>query len=605
MNLPFVDIFTILWDEWPSVKFKVVIQCLKDTHKQYGSNISQKEFDAMINFITKVENNILSMYGFEGNQIEIIKTLCELFPTFIDVKMIDSLVKCRFYSTYIPFIKNTGYEFTPSQINSLIKKGFKKIELIDTISYTEFLESIAVGHGESWRNDFENCCFDDDKHVLNKKVTPLKTIIDNNSFTVQDNLVMAIIKKCSEYEKHNIMIALNAHILARELGVKQFTEKNLENVLLHYDKKYAFQYAFSKTNPDERTIIVCKILQFYDKKPITRSMILKMETENWMECFLRPDMTDYEPINDIIFCHGLKQPNMTNHLFDNNYVKHDDFFSIVMLFNKSIICDVSTEPNPYLMKMIDDRKFNMCDLDAMFAFCDVPMLRLLLNIKIIPTKQQVLSITDHNVFRHYGDTLKIFTNADATLDNIIKSVDESSSNVRHFDNLEDSVDSVKIYDSLSERDKQIFIRLRKLKFDEIVRYDIKLTKQLVDYLISIGRWLDIAKLLYLSKEYDYVIDMIDDIFLSSPTYFSRLWLNNNIVMGKKNSFSSIERIPRKYVQIDVNELLAKPALIDIEKIRNKSLMEKCEKINKQFTCVITNTEDKCGDLDNHSDDNSD
>ena len=113
-------------------------------------------------------------------------------------------------------------------------------------------------------------------------------------------------------------------------------------------------------------------------------------------------------------------------------------------------------------------------------------------------------------------------------------------NLERMDNKHAQIIRRRICESLSKRDRDIFIRLR-LVFSivNILYYDITLTKEYIrGFLMYEDHWHDLVRLIHISTKYDYLVDLIDSEIVSScNSYLGRSWFSNNIVSKKINGES--------------------------------------------------------------------
>ena len=122
-------------------------------------------------------------------------------------------------------------------------------------------------------------------------------------------------------------------------------------------------------------------------------------------------------------------------------------------------------------------------------------------------------------------------------------------------------DFVNIYNSLNKRDKLVAIRLPKnmiVNVSTIVRYNLTITKKMIEYKLINDQWKEIVSLLHLSKNYDYVIDFLDvETIMIASSYIARNWFMNNLINSDTKSLAITNKIfdLRPHIEKDVEDLV--------------------------------------------------
>src|SRR5205823_4262096 len=79
-----------------------------------------------------------------------------------------------------------------------------------------------------------------------------------------------------------------------------------------------------------------------------------------------------------------------------------------------------------------------------------------------------------------------------------------------------------IYDSFSDRDKKIALRISiddLMKTSTIIKYGITITHKMLEYKLLHGKWTAVVSLMHISRDYDYLIEMLDvETIMLAPSY---------------------------------------------------------------------------------------
>ena len=575
-----------------------IVECLEQTHKQYGDRITEKDFTALITLITKGGRSSVLNYR---REIAIIKKLCTLFPDLMNnTKIIGCILKCINVHSYpqqcITDITSIGYKFTEPQIAILNKEGYTVFDVIETMSYAEFLSLFdnSTFMQKMYTNIHSRYDILSGKLAIDNKIETLKETIDKFGIVLDSKFISTFLSKCPRHHGVVGMVndsytVLNVHIIANKLGLGQLSKEDF----LFLAEKYTYFYSpmayshiwagqiFSDTDRNMIILNARKVLTYYDK-PITRDLVLHLMTPDAFVTFVTPDTTDYDPIEDIFFILFSISKNcvmndtryiIIKHFLDNGYLIYDKFLMLLISlgltdFNQNY--KEKTNTKSLLVELMNKGNISptMHEIDNIFTFCHFSTINALSDIKILPTKD----LMSQNLYKVVVDSVvnnSVFVDDETTeYSELINSyTDEGISS----GSIVTPSDTVKVYESLNDRDKQIFMRIpHDRSIVNIIRYGITLTKEYVISILSSSNWKNIVFLLHLSKEYRYILDFIDEsVILSIPSFIGRLWFSNNILIKNREVFA----LPNKFYKLrpnidqDVMELLSKPLINDIDALK--------------------------------------
>lgn len=602
-----------------------IVDCLEKTHVQYGDKLTHKDFFAMITVLTKgAHSSPLNC----RHEIEIIKKLCVLYPDFMnDVKVIYNLLKCMTIHTYpqtcITDITAIGYKFTETQISLLNKEGYSVFDIVDTMSYNEFLSLFnnSVFVSKMLANIHLNYDTPSGKIVIDEKVATLKNTTEKFGLNINSTFIDTFVAKYSLQYGLSIVnysaSVLNIHIIARELGLGILSKDEFVGLLEKYPKFYALSvYLVNYSNmgisiDDTNQLItnVRKILSFYDR-PVTRDVVLRLMHPDVFTMFVIPDISDYDPVEDLFFIlSSIYEKNIIDdvryiiikHFLDHGYLVYDKFLMLL----------ISLGLTDYNQRRIDNRptsnhtntnikspsllvecmnKYNMTlshhEIDNIFTFCNVTTINALSDIKILPTKELLSLNLYKNIVSHIVNN-SVFID-DETVD-YSELLDSYNDGINHTIIVQNDI--IKIYESLNDRDKQIYIRIPHdgiCCVSHVIRYKITLTKEYIAAILHSIKWRSIVFLLHLSQEYEYIIDFIDEqMIMMIPEVIGRLWFYNNLIINERQIFA----LPNKFydlqpnVENDIAELLTQPIIYDISTLI-KNIKTKRE--NNRYTLISNN-----------------
>lgn len=609
-----------------------IVGCLKATNKQYGDNLSEKDFTNLITFLTKGAQNSIIGYRREP---EIITTLCELFPIYMNnVKIITNILKCITVSCYpqhcIISIKSVGYKFTDPQIKQLNVGGYNIFDIVDTMNYPEFLSlfnnsvflsKILSDLGCDYDTPFGNT-------KIQEKIITFKTTLTQFNLSIDNEFINTFLSKIGTYFNSSFQVVtyarciLNVHIIAKELGLGILSKENFIFLIEKYPNFYGHNIPMHIPilSGDKKIINenARKLLKFYDN-PITRDVVLHLMNPNIFITFVTPETSSYDPAEDIFYIlysmHEKKQDNdrylFIKHLINNNYLIYDDFLMLLISLGLTEFtkptqsqtyppCAQTTElinRDSLLIECIGKNTINLTQhlINNIFTFCNFPTINALSDLKIIPTKE-LLSLNISKQVVHHIANNSVFADDDiAEFSELVNSYIYEPIGPTIPDTKNMAYEFINIYNSLNTRDKQIYVRMKHGKLADIIRYNVTLTKEYIASILRTNNWNFIVFLLHLSHEYDYIIDFIDEyMIMMIPAYIGRLWFYNNIIIKERQNFYHPNKLFEYHpnVENDVIELLKKPVCFDITEIENDNRqIRENNRINliNSGCCTITRT----------------
>jgi len=560
----------------------IIVTCLDQTYKQYGDTISALDFDAMINCITKggEYNSILA----RRHDPSIITKICTQFPKYLNTQNIDNLVKSmtRLYypQSCIKSILDTGYIFTPSQIYTLSSHGYMMLEFQNTLSYDEFLN---LFNSTDFINEFKNNLFIDDSSYgyelcITEKINRLKDICKKYDVKLKSNFVSVILNKikpinCRTHELYNII--RNVHIIGHELGMT-FEREEFEMIVKTYD-------FYNGTDVNKIKLIT----RFYGDTVIDRKFILdNLENDSIFISFLHPTLTDYNPLSDIFYI-IFAIPNMCRFrwimcMLEEGYIVINNFCLFLMYIR-------TEHDDTQLTKILDgyiNENIDKVYIENIFTFGSSSSINFLSTQKILPSLDYLTLCTSLNTLKKLRNTSMFLDDEEKLfIDNIIKFDTYNNCKVICSD-FSDAM-FLDIYDTLNERDKEIALRIPYsdiINVATIIRYRITVTRKMIEYKFARNQWYDFVSLMYLSREYDYLIEMIDtDNVTIASSYMARQWLMNNIINNRPKTFALPNNLfeLRTYVDEDVKTLLTQPIINNIDEIR-QTIVENEERITREI-----------------------
>lgn len=584
-----------------------IADCMLKTQEQYGDVMSERDFDKMISVLsTGASSSALAC----RRDPTIITQICTLFPNFLNTKNVDNIIKCitkqSYPQTCIESISKTGYVFTESQVKKLCSLGYMMLNLLDTMSFQEFIG--LFNNADFWNTFKQNLDVDYtvSPDIIDAKIKMLKDICDKFKFNIEANFALEMVTKCGYYynERSASNSVLNIHIIADKLGMP-FTSEYFRKIVENYPRFYTQTEGNDSTPDYTRTK---KIIKYYGD-PVNREFILdnlKMGIDVFRG-FLNPSLTSYDPMEDIFYIIFKVSNNLRyqyiQHMLDNNYLKYDNFLLFLMYIRTE--CSESSLYS-ILKEFIKRNSLNIEQIyiENIFTFGNEKSINLLSDYKILPS-------IDFVKMSLLCGTLKALRGTSLFLDDETENYIDRALIINNIHNDDDSdnrsiavEEFVEICDSMNQRDRDIVLRLpidMVLNVSTMVRYRITLTKRMVEYMLLYGRWTSLISLMYMSKEYDYIIEMLDiESIMLAPSFHARSWMMENIYNQCPESFA----IPNKFFDLqnnvarDVDMLMKQPILNNIIDIKATAQKSK-EEVRRRLMIEHLESQAKEEDSNNH------
>jgi hypothetical protein len=567
-----------------------IVKDINDTFFKYGEDgVYDKDFNKLITRLSQNSKQGKSILNWKRDPA-IILALCDRFSAYFNTKNIDQLISCFTKETYpmncIESIMNTGYKFTDSQVAVLNTLGYPMYSLTKILAYNDFLSLLST-------SEFANTLNNGLEHVLSTqdiecKVKMIRDICDKYKIKLQSDFVGAWIKSLRFLSKHDLYSSLdtliNIHHIAKKFNIEYVNETIIDiidNNSIFFEEKNKVNYSFKNlknTYCAEFDYAKFKVLSnFYNTFTINRSIIIDRLSLPIITALLHPLITNYNPINDIFYILTLvplyHNNKLVTHLLNHNYLKYDQFLmyllSIGLIDDNDIINECITKYNISINEQYIENFYTFAQYDILNLLCEHKIMPILQNILLCTSHDQLTGFYDNSIF--IDDDIEkyicsIIGHTDPYDYNIFKEAINNNAhiNIDYFLN---------IYDSLSERDKNIFERVdidSIFKLSTIIKYRLNITDEYLINMIARGHWKSLILLLHISSEYDYLIDMMDiNIIILAPSLIARKWLVNNILNSNICSFA----MPNEHytlqvnVQKDVDELMKMSIVNNIAKFR--------------------------------------
>jgi hypothetical protein len=603
MNKPFQEIIDKsryeLMRAWGAdiIDIKKIIQ---DTHELYGDGVSKKDFDAMIKKLTSGShfNSILNTRA----DPQIITSICSLYPQHITTKVIDNLVgylkKEKYPQHCLESIKNTGYQFTTEQLNILSTAGYVILDILNAnVSYADLLAMFnSTDFLLTFRTNLDTD-YSNNPAPIDAKIKSLKSLCDKYNIIIESDFITQILHKLSGYPiRFNEFAIKNMHIIASALNMR-FEKQQFDKIITNY--------CLGSVSSE----IIKQIMDYYNDETnlIDRTFILNNLNYQSFSKFLHPSLTDYDPLGDIFYIlfkiPKNDIPKYIEHMLKHGYLVYDDFMIFLLYIRGEDVQSLSVSIlNKYVVKNYDHMKgkdstllkndhlcINQECIDFIYTFGNAKSINYLTNNKIPITEEYLTLCTLHGTLKElHGESFFLNNETEQFIDKILQR-DKYYYKTAHGEM--NDIDFVKIYNSLNKRDKQIAIRIPKndiLDMSTIIRYNLTITKTMVEYKLIRDEWRDIVSLLFLSKKYDYLVDFLDvETIMIAPSYISRNWFMNNLINTNTKSFALPNKIfdLRPYVECDVDNLLRSISPIHVIDTMVESVLLKEEITARE---IITN-----------------
>lgn len=592
---------------------------IENTFNTFGNNVTQFQFNAMIDKITRSARSSVVAHRQDPN---IIRYMCIYFPQCINSKVVSDLIKCVSYAYYPDFIKcimDTGYIFTNDNIQKLCIAGYDTFETLQKVSYGDFVFAYFTSISERCRKFYENID-NPSEAVVKTKINELKTVIDKYKIIIEDDFLNHMLVNIPDHYKYVATIR-NLHIIAKNLGSvfhKDQFYKTFDKIKTCHEITGLRCYSALRQQHDDNVGEYIKpIVNMYDNVDIDRNFILdNINISKVFKSFLVPDISSYDPTVDIIyillkiyeyFCDNVIKSDTIadyiNHMIDNKYLCYDPF----LLFLVSIGFDSTTSSilNKIIEKVPDIfTDFSRRIIDNFYKFGRSSALLILSDNKFIPNIDMIKKCTTI-------DNLECLLNETIFLDPDTKSyIKKTIFNQRYAKqngqqngqqsgqhnglnnkkiNLEITDEQYyNVYNSMNDRDKEIVLHANMsniLEVSFIFRYNITITREHLKLLVLYGKFKNILLLLHLTSSYNNVINHIDEeIAILSESYMERQWILNNIIQKRNknknknkgikfhidvyDNFIKKRMLCWEHLDEDVKNILEKPK-IDIEAIKNR------------------------------------
>lgn len=562
-----------------------IAKCITDTATYYDQHkIEVAEFKRMIDKITQGSSTSILAYR---NCVSLtVQAICIYFPSHLTVTNVTNLIKC-FRSTdtlAVEYIQDTGYEFTSAQYKALNKIGIIMLDKKNNMTLQEFYslltnETFKKKIDKNWDVDpslydtiiTETVKTESQLHTQTEAYVKDKNNSERESKTEQNENpeeikknsskiiypqyieLKAIIEKFnikldSEFWTYMILVArttlpysrshfkirslLNLHRIIIALGCEP--QKQILNQIIE-------TYEITTDNYNEETnSYFDEILQFYSNLSFDRSDIITYNSSNKfsnIKLILDSKFCSYDPMIDLYYWMNKSCIMMKNYLIFRIINNRDqDLYMHLVSLGHITSNHFKNYIETYPECGWDDETFIRItisfvhSLDMIEYYVDN---KLIINLNILDYMRSTEAIN-----RIY----KTCTSYDEKAFNRIL-------DLRH-EKLESSQDKrvigsysnkYRIYRSMSPRDRKIMTDYEMMKMFAcplveitlILRYDIHITREHLEYILSSGYEELAIALIHISKKYYYLIDYIDlDMTFKCYNYLPRMWIYRNIIIPK-------------------------------------------------------------------------
>jgi hypothetical protein len=555
---------------------KSIDQCIIDTAVYYDQNtVTDVQFKQMIQKITIGGSNSPITKKICVNYT--VQALCIYYPKHLIATHITSLIGCMDSTNglSIEYIEGIGYKFTSAQIKYLNTAGILMMDKLESMSLNEFYsffsnESFKCKINKNWNDDPDKYVSNKqgiqdywDEHNKNKKEnSQIKDIVKDTtcapSIYGQIKVLNDIIKKFNiqldhrlwdhllemvrvkdkyytNYKKITINSLLNLHRVVIALGVgvsrvfldmilKEYTiisyiksnDNRLFGEILNYYKVENQDLNFNRNN----------IFEYIDGGSLFNTILYVIESE----------YCSYNMLRDLYYW-----INSENYIITDYICKR-----VIALNNEDLFMHISSmyhipfkEFNKYIELNFncgwDDEEFIKILLS--FVYDNNKFISYYVDNKLIITKQIIDYVWKRDTVETIYDNCVTYT--ENSFSETIKHNYENKllTDIRKVRNCIDSKKIYRVFKSMNQRDRRIYSHYVKIKISYItdiqyiLRYDVKLTKSHLEYIIGNGYEDVIIRLLHISSKYDYLIDMMDlDLVVKCMNHFPRLWFHKNIII---------------------------------------------------------------------------
>ena len=552
----------------------LIIDSIQDTYDVYEHTVTKSIFKTMIYRLT-CRNGYNSYISYNSallnnhNNINILNTICIFYPNYLDEDNINNIIgslnthncSIEWINTVIDTIINTTYKFSNSQTITICSMGYNLVDKIAYMEYDDLLYFIGI-------NNNNKCVYSDfivsyDNKTVDKAIDIIQLLVKKHNIHVSFDIVdiLLIIFKDTR-SQISITILHNFHKLMYALE-HTFIKKDFMYILSH------FTIIDDLSEINNNGITINSIYNFYDDINLNR-----------------------DEFNNILFNKNYSPELLLKNSIDSKLIKHDmdiDIFYIVLetqitrknilfctlidtqyipLNNKTLLLASILSNERFIRKCIESG-LELTDtiIRTIYTFCnDSNIITLLREHKAIPTLEYVKCCTSVNILRYIQNNMLFM---DPGLIDYCTSVINLEKG--QFTILLNDDKFIKIYDSLNTIDKK---KLEHIQYNDIldaktiIMYDIKLTDIYVKQILYYS-WIELIKLLYTSKKYQYITDYIT---IESIQYMSsnlgRIWIFNNIINNNYNFYDSIYLTDNSYlVKYDIDKLFDMDIINNIQEIR--------------------------------------
>ena len=574
---------------WRGTENDSIDKCITDTATHYDQ--TQITPDIFKRMIDKITQGATSSPIAQRNCVDVVvQAICIYYPVYLNQTIVTNLIKC-FKATNtlaVEYIESTGYKFTSSQYKALNKVGIMMLDKMESLTLSEFYSLFS---NDSFKNKlntkwdvnpdlYEISVIDESKKVS----TETKQVIvktknndneddeddeDDNEDNVTANLnanigqtkhkydqylvLHKIIKQYNielddEFWQHIISLALtqsqrytyskpyitiytllNIHRVVNALGCKA-KKSLLDNIIKTYEIKKSDENTEAHFN---------EVLSFYDNISFDRADIMGYALESIgltydnVTMILRSKYCSYDPMMDLYFWMNTSASYMRSYLLGRVMEIRDQelYMHLVSLYHVKF-SDFKNyiDENPGCGW--DNEQF----IQIALSFHQTSdMIEYYVDNKLIVGLDILDYCRDINIVKN---TYKACTSYDEQGYNRILDLmyEKKLSSAIKYHYVDDRYSLYRVLRSFSPRDRRIMShnQMERInKIDVILRYDIHVTKEHLEFLLSSGCEELVIRLLHTSKKYYYLIDMIDlEMILKCYNYLPRMWFYRNIVIPK-------------------------------------------------------------------------
>jgi hypothetical protein len=567
-------------------------QCIIDTAVYYDQNtVTDNQFKQMIQKITTGGRN--SPIAKRHCVNSTIQALCIYYPKHLSITHITKLIGCMdsTNSLSIEYIEGTGYKFTSAQIKSLNAAGILMIDKLESMNLNEFY---SLFNNESFKLKInKNWDVDPDKYVSTKQgiqdywdeqnkkekenpqikdigkdttcapviygqIKVLNDIIKKFNIQLDHRLwdhLLEIVRVKNKYYRNDkkiyIKSLLNLHRVAIALGV-EVSRIFLDRILKEYtiidkpnqinNRLFGEILDYYKAENQDLNFNRNNIFEYIDGGSLFNTILYVIESEYCSYNMLR-DLyywldSDKNSIKTYI-CDKVIELNNENLFMHISSMHHISFNTLKSYIELNINCGWDDERFIKILLSFVNNDFDHYNI-----------IRYYVDNKLIITKQMIDYVWKQDTIEGIYNNCTTYT--ENSFSEIIKHkyLHASITKRKKVDMYIDNEHIYRVLKSMNSRDRRIYSHYSHTQqryhisgIRYILRYDVKLTKSHLEYIVENGYENVIIRLLHISSKYDYLIDMIDcELIIKCKNYLPRLWFHKNII------------IPRSVDGLDSSEL---------------------------------------------------